>query len=289
MQITYMENSAGQFVYTYLLIPLIAVIAGVIMLFAARKNNLLSNKKIIFYFLLLWITLALPALLGIIDYWFMPYAYLGIMLFSFLLGIYHIYALRKIIPEIEEKPFYVEFLLLSVSMLIGMGLFSLIFNLCNELQYGIWAATSLTLFIFPCVFRRAYISFLNIPLEVYKAWNYDDQYDLSNPGMIDYSKVLVVEVEIFKKPGDDKAQNIKAKSSEDIPFGVWFKIFIDDYNKQAPQNPIVHSDKKNRGWLFYTVSPILGRKKYIDPDLTLAENNIKEKNVIITKRTKYNL
>lgn len=284
-----MENLAGQFVSTYLLMPLIAVIAGFIMLFIAKKNNFLNNKKAIFYFLLLWIALALPALLGFIDYWFMPYAYLGIMLFSFLLGIYHIYALRKVIPEIKDKPFYVEFLFTFVSMLIGMGLFTLVFNLCNELQYGIWAATAIVPFIFPCVFRKTYISFLNIPLEVYKTWNYHNQNDELDTDLIDYSKVLVVEIEMFKKPGDDKAQNIKAKSSEDLLFGVWFKIFIDDYNKRTPQSPITHSDYENSyGWLFYTVSSILGRKKYIDPDLTFAGNNIKEKNVIIAKRTKYN-
>lgn len=283
-----MENFAEQFVSTYLLMPLIALIAGFIMLFVAKKNNLLNNKKAIFYFLLLWVILALPALLGFIDYWFMPYAYLGIMLFSFLLGVYQIYALRKVIPEIKDKPFYVEFLLIFVSMFIGMGLFTLIFNLCNELQYGIWAATAVIPFIFPCVFRRTYISFLNIPLEVYKVWNYHNQKGELDSDLIDYSKVLVVEVEIHKKPEDEKAQNIKAKSSEDLLFGVWFKIFIDDYNKRTPHSPLVYSDHQNSyGWLFYTVSSVLGRKKYIDPDLTFAQNGIREKNVIIAKRTKY--
>lgn len=283
-----MENITGQFVSTYLLMPLIAMIAGCFMFFIAKKNQLLSHKKAIFYFVLLWIVLALPALLGLIGYWFMPYAYLGLMLFYFLLGLLHVNLLRKVIPPLKEKPFYVAFLLVFISLLIGMGLFTLIFNLNNELQYGLWASTALIPFILPSVFHNTYICFLNIPLEVYKVWNYNNQSDALDSDLIDYSKVLVVEVEIHKKPEDDKAQNIKAKSSEDLAFGVWFKIFINDYNKRTPQSPLVHSDYENSyGWLFYTVSSILGRKKYIDPELTLAENDIKEKNVIIAKRTKY--
>lgn len=283
-----MENLAGQFVFTYLLMPIIAVIVGCIMVYVAKKNKLLTNKKAIFYFLLLWGVLAFPALLGFIDYWFMPYAYLGLMLLYFLLGILNINVFRKAIPEVEDMPFYVEFLFLFLSMFIGMGLFTLIFNLCNELQYGIWAATTLMPFIFPCVFRRAFISFLNIPLEVYKVWNYHNQGEELNPDLINYSKVLVVEVEIFKKSTDQKAQNIKAKSSEDLAFGAWFKIFIDDYNKRTPQSQIAYFDSENTyGWIFYTTSSILGHKKHIDPELTFAQNKIKEKNVIIAKRTKY--
>lgn len=282
-----MEDFFGKFVFSYLLMPFLAVAAGVIMIVIAKKNQLLDNKKAIFYFLALWVILALPALLGFINYWFMPYAYLGLMLIYFLLGIWNRGLLRKVVPKIEEKPFYVEFLVIFISMLIGMGLFTLVFNLCNELQYGIWAATSLVLFIFPCVFRQAYISFLDIPLEVYKVWNYHDQNDELDPGLVDNNKVLVVEVEIFKDPKDEKAQNIKAKSSEDLPFGAWFKIFVNDYNKRTPHSPIIYSDpEKTYGWIFYTTSSILGRKKHIDPEHTFAKNEVKEKNVIIAKRTK---
>lgn len=283
-----MESITGQFVSTYLIMPIIAVIAGFVMILIAKKNELLKNKKAIVYLLSLWIALTLPALMGFFGYWFMPYAYLGAMLFSFALGLTHIYLMHILMPKIVDKPFYVEFLFAFISMLIGMGLFALVFNLCNELQYGFWAATALMPFLFPCIFCQTYIIFLNTPLEVYKEWNYHKQIGAIDPDLIDYSKVLVVEIEIYKKPGDEKVQNIKAKSSEDLYFGTWFKVFLDDYNKRTPLSPIVYSDSESTGWVFYIISSILGRKKYIDPDLTLAQNNIKEKNVIIAKRSKFN-
>lgn len=283
-----MESLAGKFVFTYLLMPLMAVLAGFIMIFVAKRNNLLGKKKIIFYFISLWVVLALPALLGLIDYQFMPYAYLGLMIFYFTLGIFNIRIMRKMITGIGDMAYYIELLLVFFNTLIGMGLFTLVFNLCNELQYGIWAATSLIPFMLPCAFSRMYISFLNIPLEVYNVWSYRKENAELNPDLIDYSKVLVVEVEIFKDPDDKKVQNIKARSSEDLPFGVWFKIFIDDYNKRTPHSPVVHSDSVDSfGWIFYTGGLIPGLKRYIDPDLTFALNKIKEKNVIIAKRTKY--
>ena len=61
---------------SYLLMPLLTVIFGIAAYFIARKNKLLNNKKLIAYLLLCGIILALPGLSGFMDYNFMPYAYI---------------------------------------------------------------------------------------------------------------------------------------------------------------------------------------------------------------------
>ncbi|MDH6310042.1 hypothetical protein M2451_002932 [Dysgonomonas sp. PFB1-18] len=280
-----MELVFGKFVLLYLLMPLIGLVLGIVMVFIAKKNQLMGNKKMIFYFLLSCLILALPALLGFIDYWFMPYAYIGLATLFLILGYFNLSILAKIIDGFKEKPYYIEFLLVFVVMFVGAAFFSLVFNLCNELQYGLWACTCLLPFIFPSLFLKAYQTYLDIPLEVYRTWSYNGEAGEMTEGDFDSNKIIVVELEIFKQIEDTKPLNIKAKSSEITPFDLWFKTFISDYNKKSPQSPIVYKDKSGvHGWIFYVNTSILGRKRYIDPSLSFVKNKIKEKNVIIAKR-----
>ncbi|MFV0332163.1 MAG: TssN family type VI secretion system protein [Dysgonomonas sp.] len=279
----------GEFILMYLLFPLIAVVLAAITYIVAKKNQLLSNKKLIFVFLLACLLLALPALLGFIDYWFMPYAYISLQVLYLFLGWYFLKILQSQIKDIKEKPYYVEFLFVFVVMIVAGALFSLVFNLCNELQYGLWACTCILPFIFPSLFRKAYQTFMNIPLEIYKIWSYDTQVEENwDDDLMDSDKVTVVEMELFKQVSDTVPLNIKAKAQEDMPFGVWFKVFINDYNIKSSASPIIYSDFENSyGWIFYTITSVLGRKRYIDPDLSFAKNKIKEHRVIIAKRTRH--
>lgn len=129
---------------------------------------------------------------------------------------------------------------------------------------------------------------MDIPLEIYQIWSYDKENRRMTEDDFDNSKVIVVEVSMFKQMADIEPLNIKAKSSEITPFGPWFKTLISDYNKKSPLNPIAHGDNADSyGWIFYVNTSILGRKRYIDPTLSFAENRLKEKNVIIAKRTQF--
>jgi hypothetical protein len=274
----------GKFVLLYLLLPVIGILLGAIMVIVAKKNKLLGNKKAIFYFLLACIVLAVPALLGFIDYAFMPYAYIALSILYLVLGYFNLKILDTVIDDRGEKPYYIEFLCVFIVAFVGAALFSLVFNLCNELQYGLWACTCLLSFILPSLFIKACHTYLDIPLEVYRIWSYADETNQVNPEYMNANKIIVVELELFKQVLDTKPFNVKVKASDDMPFGVWFKVLIDDYNRKSPLNPIAYMNPENSyGWLFYTNS-FLGWKKHIDPDLSFAKNKIREKNCIIAKR-----
>ena len=282
-----MESVIGKFISLYLLLPVAAVILGVVMLFAAKKNRLLNNKRAIFYFLSTVIVLALPGLFGFIDYWFMPDYYLGLSVFYLILGCCYLKILPLMVEGIRDKPYYVEFLIVFVTGLVGAAFFSTVFNLCNELQYGRWACSCMLPFIFPSLYRKMYNAYMDIPLAIYKTWSYDEE-QTTDSEHFDRDRILVVELELFKLVKDAVPLNIKAKAPENMLFGRWFKLFLDDYNKKSPQSRISYSDREDPyGWIFYTHSAILGRRKYIDPDLNFTENKIKEKNTIIAKRAQY--
>jgi hypothetical protein len=266
--------------------PFIGLFLGVIMMLIAKKNKLLQNKRAIFYFLLSGLVLALPALLGFIDYWFMPRVYIILAVIYLIAGYLNRMILKNVIDDFKEKPYYVEFFCTFLVMCVGATLFSLVFNLCNELQYGLWACTCLLPFILPSLFTKSLNIYLNIPLEVYQTWSYNGETREMDTEDMTSNKIIVVELELFKQISDKDTLNIKVKASEDMLFGVWFKLLIDDYNRKSPLQPIAYSDHEmgSHEWIFYVNSSIFGWKKHIDTDLSFAKNNIREKNCIIAKR-----
>jgi hypothetical protein len=279
-----MEVFLGKFVLMYLLMPLTGMLLGVVMFFIAKKNNLLSNKKAVFYILLSCLLLAVPALMGFIDYAFMPGGYLFLACIYLSLGYLNLRVMDSFIDGIGKKPYGVEFFCQFSVMFIGAALFSLVFNLCNELQYGLWASTCLLPFIFPSLFLKAYNTYIAIPLEVYNVWLYENESDKMETEDFDSSRIIVVELEICKQVDDTKPLNIKAKAAENAPFGVWFKMFIHHYNTKSPNSPIAAVDAENSyGWMFY-VNTFLVWKRSIDPSLSFSGNRIKDKKMIIAKR-----
>lgn len=160
-----MNPVALHFVSSYLLMPLLTIIFGVVAYFIARKNKLLNNKRLIVYLLLSGIVLALPGLAGFMNYSFMPYMYILLVIVYWIAGYYNRMVLRKVFSSSsnEQPSFGIQFLITASVMLFGAGLFSLVFNLCNELQYGIWASTCLLPFSFPLLYAQTvdcYLRFL---------------------------------------------------------------------------------------------------------------------------------
>jgi hypothetical protein len=259
---------------------------GFIGWFLAKKNKLLSNRKFIFYVLLGSVLLCLPALLGFVDYWFMPYIYLGLQLLYLICGYFNVSITRSFLVKMKKgTSFWTLFIVQILMMFIGAALFSVIFNLCNELKYGLWASTCLLTFIFPPLFWETVNKYMSIPLEIYKVWKYSDNNDFSSFDAIDYNKLFVMELELFKTTNDNIPTKIKAKAPDNMPVGIWFNKLLADYNVKFPSNPIEVSDETNPyGWIFYIKRSFFHPRKYIDYDLSISENKIKEKYTIVAKR-----
>lgn len=275
---------AIKFIAAYLLLPLLAVLLGVLVYVIAKKNKLLNNKKVIFYILLCGVILGLPGLLGFFDYNFMPYMYSLLAIIYLVLGCYSQSIMLHFLKDLKGKSFFLKFMFNLSIMFLGSGLFSLFFNLTNELQYGLWACTCVLPFLFPMLYEKALQCYLDIPAEIYKIWKYSDEYD-SDSFNIDLEKVMVVDLELFRKVDDTDSERITGKVSEDSIFGQWFQRMIDDCNRKSPADPIVYqNDAGYFEWIFYIKPSFFSRRKYIDPDYTFADNNLKRRCTIIAKR-----
>lgn len=273
------------FITSYLLMPIIALIMAFIAFFIAKKNKLLNNKKLIFFVLLGALLLSVPALLGLIDYWFMPYVYIALQVLYLILGWYAARFIKKNLSKSKDDvPYFLEFGICFLMMFVGAAFFSLIFNLCNELQYGLWACTCLFTFVFPSLLAQTYAIYMEIPLEIHNVWKYSYNEDLSSFELMDYNKLMVMEMEIFKQVDDISPSKVKAKAPDNMPFGVWFQKFLTDYNVKFPRTPIDVMDEKPYGWIFYIKRSFFHPRRYIDYEKTIVENKIKEKYTIIAKR-----
>ncbi len=281
-----MSVFALKFLTSYLLMPLLAILFCFIAVFLAKKNKLLKNKKLTFYILLTSVLLSLPALFGFINYWFMPSVYILLSVFYLVLGWYNAKWLGYFFPDMKKnKSYLMEFFICFLMMFIGSAFFSLIFNLCNELQYGLWACTCLSTFIFPSLYMQTYQKYMEIPLEIYKEWEFSSSEDLSSFEMMDYNNLLIMELELFKNANDTTPSKIKAKAPDNMPFGKWFQKCLADYNTKFPLTPIeVSNEHEIYKWIFYVKPSFFHPRKYIDYELSISENKIKEKHSIIAKR-----
>ncbi len=267
----------------YILYPILAILLVFISVLVAKKNSLLKNKRLVLFFILCLLALCLPSLLGLLDYTFMPYGYILSAVIYLILGIISLPVIKW--AKKSKPKFSFEIVLLGLLLLLGMIAYGFLFNLFNELNYGFWASTSLILFIGPSLFMKTYHSFAEIPAEIYKIWEFSKSEAFDGYDYIDYNKLQVVQLELFKNQDDPSPVTINAKAPENIPFGMWFRQVLMDYNKKSPSSPIIYQTQGNEeGWIFYVKESFFKTRNYIDYSKTFKENKIGEQYKIVAKR-----
>ncbi len=277
-------NSSIAFLFTtYLIYPLLGLLLVGVSFFIGKKNNLLRNKRLITYTLGCVVVLAAGAFLGFLDYNFMPYGYIFLASFYLVAGYFNDRLLFWVFNK-EDLQYRVKLGYTLFQMVLAILFFALIFNLCNELKYGLWAATTLLPFLLASLLLRSYEIFIHIPALVYKVWDYHRMSGYSAPEDIDHSKLKVVTLELFKQEGDAEPIRINAKVPDEMLFGDWVKLLFEDYNIKSAHSPIDVHGKNRGGWIFYVKPWVLAPRHYLDYELTVKENKIREKDLIVAQR-----
>ena len=68
-----MDSFFQTLAFNYLLYPILGLLLVGLGIFIAKKNTFLKNKRLVGYTIGAIVLLTLPALLGFLDYGFMPY------------------------------------------------------------------------------------------------------------------------------------------------------------------------------------------------------------------------
>lgn len=267
------------------ILPIIAILMGVIAIFVAKKQQLLSDKKAVLYIVLSSLIFSVFGWLGFLQVDFMPIGYVLLQLFYFVIGYFNYIYLKEFCKSLNDSPFWKYLLVLLIQLFMSIALFSLFFNISNDFKYGLWASTCLLSIVVSPLFVQTFQSYLKIPIEIYKIRTYDGNSFNNLSSSIENENLLVFEIEFYKNLTDEKPIRLKAKATKEMIFGDWFELIVSDYNARKISSLIEYYDKKEEyGWVFYTKPSLLSPKKYIDPDLSFQENKLPEKNMIIGTR-----
>ena len=278
------------FFITFLLMPLIAFLMVGIMFLVQKKNAAANNKKLIIYILLASITLGLPGFGGMAGNSFNPYWYLFSQIIYFFLGILHVNLLSTYFKSALNGNWFTllqECLITLICIVLGMYFFTILFNLTSPFKGFAWmSATSIFIFTIPLMFYYTWIKYTDIPFDIYKVWVYDSTKEAVQFDGSDFNKLMVLNVEFTKKVKDGHRFSAKAKSPSHTILGDWFYRFIDDYRVKYPQDTIEVTDDEVQpyAWIFYKKASFFHRRKYLDFEKSIKENNITENVTIICKR-----
>ena len=279
------------FFIRFLLFPLIFIVSTAVLSIINKKNQFLNNKRLIVSVLVIGIILAIPGFLGFLNFSFMPWGYIICCIFYILTGTIFVYLLTKYYPkDVLERKVFIFFATL-VSAILSVYLYQLAFNWLSNVRFGWWGAGSIAWFSVPLMFWWAYVSLLSIPSEIYKIWKYPSTPLDINMDHVDFNKLLVLELELYKRSSDPEPLKVKVKAPENMNFGIWFHKFIDDYNLKFGKNPVEFRDEDQDGyrWIFFIKTSFFKRNIFIDPDLDITENGISEKMTIYAKRVTENV
>jgi hypothetical protein len=128
--------------------------------------------------------------------------------------------------------------------------------------------------------------YFGIPDSEYKKWYYPFGKEINDPTEHEMESPLVIAFMFQKRFDNYELTTFRAMAPRQMKFGKLFYHFIVDYNAKYNDSKIeyIYDRSKSYGWIFYMKQGWLARKVYIDPDKTVAENQIEEDSVIIAQR-----
>ncbi|MCX6252198.1 MAG: TssN family type VI secretion system protein [Bacteroidetes bacterium] len=248
------------------------------------------NKATIIYALLTALCIGISGLTGFFGLTEHPGSFLLVLqLMVLIVGILHSIFLFTLVPWTSKNKFVWEFFYTLIIACISAVLLLLVFTFAlkfKPLQYIMLSA--LTWFFVPFLFVQSYNRYLSIPARIFKKWSYPTGKDIPDPLDSELVSLVVISFEFHKKMNDPDITSFRAKAPLHMVFGRLFYYFINDYNDRHREGPIefLMGESEPCGWVFYHKPTWYRRRKYIDADITITLNRIRENSIIVCRRTK---
>ena len=213
------------------------------------------------------------------------YFFIVLQVLMLVLGIFHNPAMQKFLHWPSATSFMGEFLLTLNAAAIGGVFLLLAFTLIGMKNFGILMLSSMVWFLVPFLFVKAVEGYAMIPEMVFKTWVYPLDKPIADPTDSELALPMVVSFEFQKKVNDTDYTLFRAKAPRDIKFGNLFYFFINDYNSRHPEGIIQVASKSDPyPWVFHFKPKWFVKTRYLDPDVTVFHNQVKENSVIVCNR-----
>jgi hypothetical protein len=262
---------------------------GMAFFFIKNEDKEVSFKVFAIYSVLTVVIFALIGLTGLMNIGNAPGFFMGLQLGIFVFGLIHAATLYRLNSWTAQESFLHEFIFTLYIAMLGALVFLVVFAHFNKQGYALLFTSSFVFFLVPFLVAKCFDYMLMIPEEVYPKWYFPaGEVDLDLPDeVMEENSIIVVEFQMTRNDGPDQdIVKSRSKLPLKIEFTRFFPIFLDQYNDRNPGTQIQFLDeaKQPHGWNFYIKPKWYQSPKFINPDLTIRENGVKENDIIIAQR-----
>lgn len=187
---------------------------------------------------------------------------------------------------------------IGVALILLLGIFLIFYflpflfpNLLFGKQYfALTIASSSLFFVIPMLVDRLYKRAQLVENRHYRLWYYPKNYIEKQPTW-NREKLVYANLIFNLKSSDDRHKRIEVRLPTEANFGEMIYLFINDFNEnKQPDDPIrnLRIENDSLGWLFSVPKRIWKLKvgkRYLDPELTVEENEIEKQMDITFERT----
>jgi hypothetical protein len=174
----------------------------------------------------------------------------------------------------------------SVALVPGFFIFSLLLLFYMNTNEDRWslAVVSCCAFVLPWTIAGAWETLYAIPPKEYKIW--------FNPEKMDHfslaqTRQLPVRLKVRRQYLDMREELFPLMAPARWKVGRFFHHFILDEESKGAKAFEKHDEANNPyGWQFYSTGFGGIIRKFLDPQRTLEENNVKKNSVIVARRVK---
>ena len=270
---------------------ILVVFFGSLFFFLKGENKSLSVKFFIIYSVCTLLLFAIIACETFFNFESPTTIYLVNMGVFSCIGILHTYLVRNYMGLEENESFLPELIFTFYVTMLGAAIYTFLFGWLHDgknASYSLIFASSIILVFIPFLFYRSFVFLVAIPAPIFKKWYYpvgDDVEIAEEEYADDRIRVLKLEV-VHSLSSPENIATSKIKGPIRVELGKVFAYFISYWNDEQPGNQIDFVDEYSQayGWNFYLKPKWYSGTVYLDPDLTVAENDLKDGDVIIAER-----
>ncbi len=274
---------------TLIYIFLAIAIAMIISMFIGMKTpKFRQDKKRYFIYTLCQglILLVFGAILYNLKETTLTIRFVSCQVYMLISGAVHLTFFHLYFKKFEAKEIYKEIFIAIVSGIFQAAFLIMILGHFQELEFMFYFLGTLLFFLVPTFCYTLFKTAISIPAKLHKRWFYPVNARYPSPQISEMRNIIIVNLVFQKKENDPQIINFKVKAPRAFDFGKLFYYFINDYNEKHPNSQVHYLDEKNQpyGWYFYTKPKWFSSSDYIDPDLAIDTNNIKDGETIICQR-----
>ena len=278
-------NGAEQLLY---LLLLLVFGYALFMIIGSRVPKLKQDRKKFFVYVLIQVLVFVAFLLILYNLknTSLNQRLLSLQVYMTVAGIAHLKVFYDVFKKFEAKKFWQEVVIAFCVILFLSGFLVVITKYFDEIQYIFYLVSTMLFFIVPMLCYQLFEYSVSIPVKLHKRWFYPMNDRYPTPKAAEMRNIIILNLVFQKKEADEQIINFKVKAPKAIDYGRLFYYFINDYNEKNPSSQINFLDSKNQpyGWYFYTKPKWFSSSEYIDPDLAIDTNNIKDGTTIICQR-----